>query len=320
MSSILDQFIFSASITGPICLMLLIGVLLKRFNIINDAFIDIASKLVFQVTLPALLFLSIIKSETIAPSSIPLVLFGIVANVLFFLFATITVKWFVNNEAQRGVVIQGAFRSNTGIIGLAYVANAYGEQGVAIAAIYVAGVTVLYNILAVITLTPKNQQSDTNIYSTMLRSIIKNPLIIAIMLAFLVHGFGMELPQMLVHTGQYFANMTLPLALLCTGGSLNMGEMKHDKASNFVSTGYKLILCPIFITLGAYWYGFRNLELGMIFFMSSSPVAAASYVMARAMGGAASATLAANIIALTTVGAVFTCTLGIVFLSSFNLM
>jgi hypothetical protein len=52
--------------------------------------------------------------------------------------------------------------------------------------------------------------------------------------------------------------------------------------------------------------------------MTASPAAAASYVMARAMGG--NATLAANIIALTTVGSMITTTLGIVVLSSLGLM
>lgn len=52
--------------------------------------------------------------------------------------------------------------------------------------------------------------------------------------------------------------------------------------------------------------------------MTSAPTAAASYVMARAMGG--NATLAANIIALTTVFSLFTCTLGIFLLSSFGVI
>lgn len=318
MSGIIEQFLFSATITGPICLMLLLGILLRRFQIINESFIDTASKLVFKVTLPALLFLSIIKSDSISDSSFPLVTYGLIANIAFFLFATFTVKWLLTDNHQHGVIIQGAFRSNTGIIGLAYVANAYGESGVALAAIYVAAITVLYNILAVITLSPRSQQSNLSTYRNMLISIVKNPLIIAIVLAFAIHELSIPVPDMMIHTGQYFANMTLPLALLCTGGSLNISELRHDKASNIISSSYKLILCPLLITLGGFWYGFRGLELGIIFFMTASPAAAASYVMARAMGG--NATLAANIIALTTVGSMITTTLGIVVLSSFGLM
>ncbi|GAK82850.1 transporter [Vibrio ponticus] len=52
--------------------------------------------------------------------------------------------------------------------------------------------------------------------------------------------------------------------------------------------------------------------------MNASPVAAASYVMARSMGG--NATLAANIIASTTVLSTFTCTLGVLMLLSLGLI
>ncbi len=63
MNTLWEQFAFSASVTGPICLMLFLGVMLKRIGLINDNFIDVASKVVFQVTLPAMLFLSIVQSN-----------------------------------------------------------------------------------------------------------------------------------------------------------------------------------------------------------------------------------------------------------------
>lgn len=63
MDSVLHQLQFSLSITGPICLMLVLGVIFKRFGLINDNFIEIGSKLVFKVTLPAMLFVSIVASE-----------------------------------------------------------------------------------------------------------------------------------------------------------------------------------------------------------------------------------------------------------------
>ncbi|MBD1577658.1 MULTISPECIES: AEC family transporter [Vibrio] len=318
MNELIQHFAFSASITGPICLMILLGVVLRRFEVINDNFIDVASKLVFKVTLPAMLFLSIINSTSIGTESIPLVMFGVISNTLFFLFTAFTVRFFIKDPSQKGVVVQGGFRANTAIIALAYVANAYGETGVAIAAVYVASLTMLYNILAVIALTPKGENSNAKAYLGMIKSMAKNPLILSILLALIVYTLSIPVPEIITHAGQYFANMTLPLALLCTGGSLNIRELKHDRFPNIIATGYKLILAPLFITITAYYFGFNNQELGIIFFMSAAPTAAASYVMARSMGG--SATLAANIIALTTIGSIVTCSLGIMLLSSLNLM
>ncbi len=197
-------------------------------------------------------------------------------------------------------------------------ANAYGQPGVALAAIYVAATTVLYNILAVIALTPKGEDTGIKAVGVITKTLTKNPLIIAIGLGVVCYLLSVPIPNIVLDAGQYFANMTLPLALLCTGGSLNIRALKQDKAPAWFATSYKLVLAPVLITLGAIFFGFRGLDLGLLFLMNAAPTAAASYVMARAMGG--NSELAANIIALTTVLSLITCTLGIFILSSLQLI
>jgi malonate transporter len=71
----------------------------------------------------------------------------------------------------------------------------------------------------------------------------------------------------------------------------------------------KLIFVPLAITLGGYFLGFRNMELGVLYLMSASPAAAASHPMAQAMKG--NHYLAAAIIAVTSVGSMVFTTLGI---------
>ena len=298
--------------------MLCLGVVLKKIGLINENFIDVASKLVFQVSLPAMLFLSIIQSEQSFSSSATLILYGVTANFLFFIFTLLSTKAAFKNSVNNGVILQGGFRSNTAVIALAYMANAYGDQGVALAAIYVASTTLLYNVQAVIALTPKNSTSEVNTFALILKTLTKNPLIISIMCGVVVYSLSIPIPTMVVDAGQYFANMTLPLALLCTGGSLNINSLKEEKAPTWFAAVFKLIFCPLLITVGALLFGFRGMELGLIFFMSAAPTAAASYVMARAMGG--NSVLAANIIALTTIASLFTCTLGLFILTYFSLI
>ncbi|MDD9175182.1 AEC family transporter [Aliivibrio sp. S2TY2] len=317
MDNFITQLLFSASITGPICLMLFLGVLLKRTHLINDNFIEVSSKLVFQVTLPAMLFLSIVNANHDFASSSHLIIYGLIANFLFFIFTIYSTRFTFKNKQDHGVIIQGGFRSNTAIIALAYVANAYGNAGVALAAIYVAATTILYNIQAVIALTPKDD-NDKQAFGVIVKTLTKNPLIISIILGIACSSLSVPIPKIITQAGQYFANMTLPLALLCAGGSLNLTSMKKDNLATWFATSYKLILSPAFITIGGILLGFRGLDLGLLFFMSAAPTAAASYVMARAMGG--NATLAANIIAQTTVASLVTCTLGIFILSSFGLI
>lgn len=80
----------------------------------------------------------------------------------------------------------------------------------------------------------------------------------------------------------------------------------------------RLIVIPGLITQGNWGLGFQGMTLGVLFLLTSTPTAAASYVMTRAMGG--NATLAANIIALTTAGSFFTTALGLYFLRAGGLI
>ncbi len=318
MESFVSQVLFSLSITGPICVTLLLGIWFKSIELINDNFIEVGSKIVFQVTLPALLFLSIVTADHDFESAKRFLLFSVFATLTFYLVSWVSTKSLFKDSQDHGVIIQGSFRANTGIIGIAYVANAFGEQGVALSAIYVAITTLLYNVLSVICLTPTGGASTRQLLKIMTKTLTRNPLIISIVAGLLVKEFSLPIPKMAIETGDYLARMTLPLALLCTGGSLNLSSLRHDAKATWFATTMKLVVAPLTITLAAIAFGFRGIELAVLFFMNAAPVAAASYVMARAMN--CNSALAANIIALTTLLATFSCSVGIFWLSSQQLI
>ncbi|EFE7969705.1 AEC family transporter, partial [Escherichia coli] len=119
-------------------------------------------------------------------------------------------------------------------------------------------------------------------------------------------------------TGKFISGMALPLALLCTGASIDWHAMFSSSNVAGYASAAKLIAVPVFMTLGGWLLGFRGVTLGVMFLFTSTPTAAASYVMTRAMGG--NATLAANIIAITTVGSFFTTALGLYFLRNWGVI
>ena len=318
MNEFLTQLYFSFSVTGPIFVMLGLGILLKRCGLIDDQFIETGSRLVFTVTLPALLFLNVVKADLQQIGNINLLLFAVIANSLTYLLFELAAHWLIKDKSEAGVVVQGAFRANAGIIGLAYVVNAFGDSGLVVGALYVAVITVLYNILAVITLTRSSSATQSLSSGYLIRSIIKNPLIISICAAIPFSLLQIEIPTIFLKSAGYFANMTLPLALLCTGASLDLKQLRQNSAHANYSACGRLIIAPALITFAGYLVGFRDIELGIIFLMSAAPTAAASYVMARAMG--ANAKLAANVIAITTLGSLFTSSFGITLLSHANLL
>ncbi len=316
MNDILDNLQFALSVTGPIMLVLLLGIALKRGGLITDAFIDVGSKLVFNVALPALLFITIAQTHFEQTANLNLVMAGLLGTLVFFLVMELIAAVTVHPSQDRGVVVQGGYRSNMGIIGLAYAVNAFGDVALAAASLYLALVTVLYNVLAVITLNRSLHRQAT--FGATLKKIALNPLIIGIFSALPFAYFEVPLPRLLLQTGEYFAQMTLPLALLCTGGSLSLASLRLESRNAMIGSVAKVIFSPLLLTLGALFAGLRGMDLGIVFLMSAAPTAASSYVMSRAMGG--NATLAANIIVLSTIGSVIATTLGITWLRSAGLV
>ena len=316
MSAFIQSLSFSFSITGPIFVVLALGAYLNRIHLINDNFVEVGTKLVFNITLPALLFLSISQTSISHSANVSLVVFGLIATLLVYFLLELMARFLVAAREDRGVVVQGGFRSNLAIIGLAYCVNAYGDRGLITASLYLGLVTILYNILAVITLS-RSLNRDGGLTATF-RGIVRNPLIVSIVAALLFAALDWRLPALVQHSGEYFAQLTLPLALLCTGASLNFKALRADYRGALISTVCKLLLVPMLLIAVGIALGFRGVELGVLALMSSAPTAAASYVMVRAMGG--NGTLAANIIVLTTLGSLLTTSLIMFLLRSFGLV
>ena len=130
--------------------------------------------------------------------------------------------------------------------------------------------------------------------------------------------FNITLPEFTIKTGQYFANMTLPLALLCIGASLDFKVLRHNIKEAALACSAKLILVPLVMLVIAIPLGFRGQELGVLFFMASAPTATGSYVMVRALGG--NSVLAANIIVSSTIFSLITTSLGITILKGLQLI
>ncbi|WP_010322665.1 AEC family transporter [Marinobacterium stanieri] len=300
---------YTANIVAPIFFILFLGYLLRRLRLIDEAFVATGSKLVFVITLPALVFMSIARMDFHAvfnPEQMGFVLVGILLS--FGLIWWLAARW-IKTPEDLGVFIQGSFRSNYGIIGLAVSFNLFGDAGLAQASLLLALVIPMFNVLSILCLSVPMQRGETMKLSSTLLEVLKNPLILAVVFALPVSWFGIQLPQVVAKTGTYFANLTLPLALLTIGASLNLKSLHDTSAQAFWATALKLVIIPLVLTLGAWAYGFGGQDLAILMVLFGCPTAAASFVMAKAMGG--NAQLAANIVLTTTLGSVLTLSGGI---------
>ncbi|WP_017904326.1 AEC family transporter [Pseudomonas asplenii] len=300
-------FLDTLTITAPVFAMLFLGVALKRVGWINDNFIHTASALVFNVTMPALLFLGILHADLHSALKPGVLGYFVVATLVTFAGAWGWAIWRCPKE-DRGIYTQGAFRGNNGVIGLALAASMYGDYGISLGAILAALVILFYNTLSTIVLAVYSPVIKSDPWSIS-KSVLSNPLIISVIAAAPFAYFQIGLPGWLETSGNYLAQMTLPLALICIGGTLSLAALRKSGDTALSASLVKMVGLPLFSTLGAWLCGFRGAELGILFLYFGSPTAAASFVMARTANG--NHELAAAIIVITTLMAAVTTNIGI---------
>jgi len=313
--TLLATFFQTLETTLPVFAMVFIGLGLRRLGWIDAAFINTASALVFRATLPTLVFLSIVRADLETTFNPALLGFFVAATLASFLFCWLWALRAVPVD-DRGVYVQGAFRGNCGIVGLALAASLYGDYGLSAGGLLLGVVIISYNTLSVIVLTTY-QPGQTASGFRILGDILRNPLILAVIVALPVAWSGLRLPTWLMTSGNYFASLTLPLALMCIGGTLSLSAMRSDRRVAVSASVMKMITLPVLCTVTAWLVGFEGRELGLMFLFFASPTAAASFVMVKAMQG--NDRLAANIVALTTLMASVTVTVGVFLLRSLGI-
>ncbi|PVX42892.1 hypothetical protein C8D76_101224 [Pasteurella langaaensis DSM 22999] len=306
------SFIFSINVTLPIIILLGLGIFLGRRHILDDAFSQKAMKLIFNLTLPLLLFFNIYRGQIDYHSQIDLVIIAVLGTTILFISGELVAAKFIDDKRERGTFVQAVFRGNNAILGLALCVNAYGDAAYIPASIYSAIIVILYNTFGVLTLTRSLSNNKVSALSLISR-VAKNPLIIGIVLGIIMNYCAIKLPMPIEKTGHYLADITLPLAVLCTGANINFRYMKVS--SRVVSWGIfaRLIVAPIFMVLLAKIMGLSGMKLALIFLMSATPLATATYAMVSAMGG--NTTTVANIIGITTIGAMIVSSLGLMILT-----
>ena len=307
MQSFWESVAFSANIVLPILAIIVLGRVLSGRGVLTRPFVDAANHLLYYYAIPCLIFFGIVRSQVAIGSSWRLILAGYLAVLLLYAASTWLAKR-LPDPTDRGVFIQAVFRGNLAIIGVVLTHETYGAIGLSEGAMFAGSVALLMNVLAVIAFSANAQTSWYDI----LGKIARNPLFIAIVAAIIVKGLAVPMPEMALNFGEHFVGMTLPLALLCTGATLNLrGIFGAGRMAIWASIARLLVSPVVFVGMGLL-LGVEGRGMGILFLMGACPAASAGIVLARALGG--NAVAAANIIAITTAFSVFVIAPGIALL------
>ncbi|MFZ5517798.1 MAG: AEC family transporter [Candidatus Zhuqueibacterota bacterium] len=314
----MQNLIFTFNTVSPVFFIIFLGYFLKQKGFLNDDFISISSRIVFSVTLPCLVFTQLSDLDFGLALISMQVVFIYAGVMLFYGLIWLTSTFLSSDGRDRAAFIQGSYRSNFAIVGIALVESTLGSQALSQAALILALAMPLYNVLAIVALTVPVKKDKKLSFRKILVEIITNPLILATIFSLPFAFFKIKTPESVATTIDVLSDLTLPLALLGIGGSLNFKSLKIDFKLTMIATLIKIIIMPATLTYLAYALGFRGVTLGVTFMLFATPTAIASFVMADAMG--CNSRLAGNIIVLSTIGSTVTISTGIYVLKSLRLI
>jgi len=308
-------FLQCLSISLPTFGWLVLGQLLSRAGWLSESLNNRISLLAFRFGLPVMLFSGAALVDYSDLAGATYLGAGVFATLAITLLAWLYSRWRGYASSQRGIFVQAAFRSNLAIIGLALAVAAYGPGATALAALPVALLTVLYNVLAVGVLNATHGTRRRPL--GMLADILRNPLIIGIGAGVLLALSPVAVPQWMSPANTALSAFFLPLVLICIGGAMDVSRLYRADALTWESCAWRLLLAPALAMCIAYGMGVRGEHLGVLFLLLATPVAASSHITVVAARG--DGVLAANIVVLSTLLSVVTITFGFFLLSLFSL-
>ncbi len=296
---------FDVSIIGalvPVFLVILTGFVLRWFQFPGDEFWSRAERLTYFVLFPCLLFQ---KTATASPGSQSVALMIIVLITAVFIMAGLLFyvkKWWSSGGPAFTSFFQGSIRFNT-YVGLAATFALFGDSGLTIAAIAIAVLIPLLNIICVTVLILFNDQNKGSL-QTVARELFRNPLIIACTSGIIINYSGMGLHSVVEETFLIFGRAALPVGLLCVGAAVDVAAARNSGKIVAFSSALKLIVFPVLMWALCNLLRLDSQLSAVAVLFAALPGSPASYILSRQLGGDSS--LLAGIITVQIVAAMVT--------------
>lgn len=311
----MDSLLLSVEAITPIFLLMLLGYGLKQFGVATKDQFNAINRLIFKIFLPILLFYNIYKTDIGSILDGKLIAFTVIAVLIVFAAGYGLVFLFTKDNAKRGVMLQGFFRSNFAILGIPLVNYICGDNAGGLSSLMVAIIVPLFNVLAVITL---ERFRDGKIqFGKLIKGILTNPLVIGCAVGAIFLLLDIQLPSLIETTVSDAASIASPLAIVVLGASFNFSTIKTSIKELIITVATRLLIVPALAITAAVLLGFRGEALVCLMVAFGAPTAVSSFSMAQQMGG--DEELAAQIVVFSSAFCLFTLFGWIFLLSSLQL-
>lgn len=270
------DFLVTLQSVSVLFLLIVIGYIVGKMNIISVSGQRELSNFVLKVTMPATIILALQFEFTRERFAIATNIIGIAA---FAYLGMIVLSKVIRNiydldEAQRDIVETGMVLPNTSFMGYPIVLSLLGEEALFYA---VLGTGLIFEIVAwTYGSSMINRSTGVDFRKNIVKNIVLSPGILSIIIGFTLFVFSITIPEPINTTMRLLSSATSPLAMIVVGILLSRSNIKECLTTKklYVISIVKLLVFPILLFFVLKFMGFTGMKIIIPVVMLSTPTAA----------------------------------------------
>ncbi|SFU93201.1 AEC family transporter [Halomonas korlensis] len=272
-----------ASALGPLFLLILLGALLGWARQPGGDFWPSMERLIYFLLFPAMLVATLASADV---SQVPVARLALALLGTLTLFAGLLwgLRRYLGLEAAAFTsVFQGALRFNT-YVGVAGAAALHGHAGATVAAVAVALMVPVINVLCVTSFIAAGTLGSSSLARSF-AALSRNPLILACLIGIGLNLSGIGLPGWSGEAVALLGRAALPLGLVAVGVALRPAALMRLDRGVWAANLVKLVLVPATVLVLALLLDLDPVSRDVALLFAALPTATSAYILARQLGG-----------------------------------
>ncbi len=251
----MEHFLFALNALMPLLLIAIVGYFMRKSNMINASFVSGLNKIIFYVSLPVLIFVTLSNVDDLSAFNWPVIIFSVIMVTVISVLGFIYLHFSDMSVRTKEVLLQAFFRGNFVIIGVPLALRLGGQEALNIVILlnaFLIPITNVFSILSFKIWRPDNKMSF-NAFKRFTITTLLNPLMVAIYFGVLTLIFNTQYRafastiDFVPETLQLIASTVTPMALIAVGAQFEMKQAKLFVKPIIISLVGRMILVPTMV-------------------------------------------------------------------------
>ncbi|MDO5540411.1 MAG: AEC family transporter [Eubacteriales bacterium] len=265
-------------------IIMIIGYIMYKVKVIDDAATVRYTKMVLNISLPAQIITSFVENQGIVSNMEVLQVFGIslFSYLVYFLLALVFVNVIRVKKQERGTYLFMSMFANVGFMGYPVITTIFGDEAMIYAVIFNVVFNILVYSVGILFISSGKGEFRFN------PELLINMSFISAIVSIIMFFARIRLPQVVMTSFGYLGNLTTPVAMLILGATIASMPVKElfDEWRIYIFTVFRLAVIPLaMMVIFKILPMASSLIVGIMIVMAAMPVATNCTMLSIEYGG-----------------------------------